>query len=167
MATDQEHGLAGDMEVVPRRLHAHVVWHWRASSLLGVAGLAGVLLLLDRLADAYVPTMLIPIVVGLALVTAWMWAPLEYQSWSYQVREQQLWAQRGVLSRTTSVIPYVRIQHVDTRQDVVERALGLARVVVFTAGIRGAELVLPGLPADEANQLRDRLAELAGVEHAV
>lgn len=167
MITHEEHRLAGEMEAVPRRLHSHVVWHWRASLLLSAAVLAGALLLLDRLADAYVPAALLPVVVGLALVTVWVWPPLEYRSWTYQVREHQLWAQRGVLSRTTSVIPYVRIQHVDTRQDLVERSLGLARVVVFTAGIRGAELVVPGLPADEAEQLRDRLAELAGVEHAV
>lgn len=163
----QEHSPAGEMQAAPRRLHSHVVWHWRASLLLRGAVTAGVLLLLDRIIDGYIPATAVPLVVGLVLLAAWIWPPLQYRSWAYQVRESQLWAERGVLSRVTSVIPYVRIQHVDTRQDLFERALGIARVVVFTAGIRGAELVLPGLPTAEAERLRDQLAELAGVEHAV
>ena len=167
ITTQQEHRPAGEMQAVPRRLHPHVVWHWRASLLLSGAVVGGVLLLLDRFIDGDLPAIAVPLLTGLVLLAAWAGPPLQYRSWSYQVREHQLWAERGVLSRTTSVIPYVRIQHVDTRQDVFERALGIARVVVFTAGIRGAELVLPGLPTNEAERLRDQLAGLAGVEHAV
>jgi membrane protein YdbS with pleckstrin-like domain len=167
ITAQQEHHPADEMEAPPCRLHPNVLWHWRASLLLGAAVGAGVLLLLDRFIEGYIPAMLIPLLVALALVVAWAWPPLQHRSWAYQVREHQLWAERGVLSRVTSVIPYARIQHVDTRQDLLERALGLSRVVVFTAGIRGAEFVLPGLPTNEAEQLRDQLAELAGVEHAV
>ena len=163
----QEHDSRGEMEAVNHRLHSNVVWHWRASLLLRAGVFVLALLLVDRFADGFIPMITFPVVLGLTLVWAWAWPPLQYRSWSYQVREHQLWAERGVLSRITSVIPYVRIQHVDTRQDVFERTLGIARVVVFTAGIRGAELVLPGLPASEAERLRDQLAGLAGVEHAV
>lgn len=101
------------------------------------------------------------------LVAATVWPPVRYRSWGYAVRARELYVRRGVLSRATTVIPHARIQHVDTRQDVVERQLGLARVVVYTAGIRGAELTLPGLDAGDAETLRDRLAALAGREHAV
>ena len=167
ITAQQEHSPAGEMHVAPRRLHSHVVWHWRASLLLSGTVMVGVLLLLDRFIDGYIPAIAVPLVIGFVLLAMWVWPPLQYRNWSYQVWEHQLWAERGVLSRTTSVIPYVRIQHVDTRQDVFERALGIARVVVFTAGIRGAELVLPGVPTTEAERLRDHLAGLAGVEHAV
>lgn len=126
-----------------------------------------VLLLVNRFVGGYIPIVRLPFVLALVLLWAWIWPPLQYRSWRYQVREHQLWAESGVAARTTSVIPYVRIQHVDTRQDLLERALGISRVVVFTAGIRGAEFVLPGLPTAEAERLRDQLAELAGVEHAV
>lgn len=167
ITAQQEHSPAGEMQAARCRLHSHVVWHWRASLLLSGAAMAGVLLLLDRLIDGYIPAIAVPLLAGLVLLAAGAWPPLQYRSWTYQVREHQLWAERGVLSRITSVIPYVRIQHVDTRQDLFERALGIARVVVFTAGIRGAELILPGLPTAEAERLRDQLAALAGVEHAV
>ena len=72
-----------------------------------------------------------------------------------------------MLSLTTSVIPHRRIQHVDTRRDLLERWLGLARVVVYTAGIRGAQVTIPGLPADEAEALRDQLAELGGADEGI
>lgn len=156
-----------EAEPMSRSLDARVVWHWRGSFLLSAAVLVGGVLLLDRLLGGYLPAAAVPLLAALVLVVAWVWPPLLYRSWTYQVRARQLWAERGVLSRTTSVVPYARIQHVDTRQDLVERALGLSRVVVFTAGIRGAELVLPGLQAAEAARLRDELAEMAGVEHAV
>lgn len=167
MPAHPEDRSTGEVEAASRRLHSHVIWHWRASMLLSAGALAAVLLLVDRFVDGYIPAMALPVMFALALVWAWVWPPLQYRSWRYQIREHQLWAERGVASRITSVVPYVRIQHVDTRQDLVERTLGIARVVVFTAGIRGAELVLPGVPAVEAERLRDQLAGLAGVEHAV
>lgn len=166
-AAPQEHEPTRELEAVQHRLHSGVVWHWRASLLLSAAALLVVLVLVERFFGGYIPTATLPVVLVLALVWAWVWPPLQYRSWRYQIREHQLWAERGVAARTMSVIPYVRIQHVDTRQDLLERALGIARVVVFTAGIRGAEFVLPGLPTAEAERLRDQLAELAGVEHAV
>jgi membrane protein YdbS with pleckstrin-like domain len=165
--TRREYHSTGEGEAGRRRLHPHVIWHWRASLFVSGVVLAVVLLLVNRFAGDYIPEIVLPIVLALALVWMWVWPPLQYRSWTYQIRDHQLWAERGVINRTTSVIPYVRIQHVDTRQDLVERTLGIARVVVFTAGIRGAEIVLPGLPTGHAERLRDQLAELAGVEHAV
>ena len=163
----QEDRPGREPESARHRLHSHVVWHWRVSALFSAGVLAVIVLLVERFAGSYVPAAILPVVLGFALIWAWVWPPLQYRSWTYQIREHQLWAERGVASRITSVIPYVRIQHVDTRQDLLERALGIGRVVVFTAGIRGAEFVLPGLPTADAERLRDHLAELAGVEHAV
>ncbi|NIQ53994.1 MAG: PH domain-containing protein, partial [Gammaproteobacteria bacterium] len=56
-----------------------------------------------------------------------------------------------------SVVPHTRIQHVDVRRGPLDRWLGLARVVVFTAGSRGAMVEVPGLDAGDAEALRDRL----------
>ncbi len=46
---------------------------------------------------------------------------------------------------TDTSVPYVRVQHVDTTRGPVERAIGLASVVVYTAGTRGADITIPGL----------------------
>lgn len=150
------------------RLHPLVVRRWQIAALGSTVAFAVSLLLLQRILGwpvslAWVAAAVVPI----GLVMTAVWPPARYRSWGYQVRERDLYVRRGVLSRTTTLIPHTRIQHVDTRQDVVERQLGLARVIVYTAGIRGAELTLPGLAAGDAAALRDQLAALSGEDHAV
>ncbi|WP_434084116.1 PH domain-containing protein [Haloglomus halophilum] len=88
-------------------------------------------------------------------------AHLRYESWSYRVRTDSLFLDRGVLTRVRTVVPYVRIQHVDASRGPVERAFGLATVVVYTAGSRGADVSIPGLTPDRADDLQDRLKRLA------
>ncbi|HEX7050382.1 MAG TPA: PH domain-containing protein [Longimicrobiales bacterium] len=83
-----------------------------------------------------------------------------YRAWGFQLREHDLYLRRGVLWRSTSVVPHARIQHVDTHCDPLERWLGLASVVVFTAGTTGGAITVPGLASAEAESLRDRLAAL-------
>ena len=88
-------------------------------------------------------------------------AHLRYESWSYRVRADSLFLDRGVLTRVRTVVPYVRIQHVDASRGPVERAFGLATVVVYTAGSRGADVSIPGLTPERADDLQERLKRLA------
>lgn len=93
--------------------------------------------------------------------------PLRYRAWRFALRETDLYLRHGVLFRTTSIVPHARIQHVDTRHGPIDRWLGLAGVVVFTAGTRGAIMAIPALDAEDAEALRDRLAALSGAGDAV
>ena len=86
---------------------------------------------------------------------------LRYRIWTYQVRDDSLYLRRGVLTRVNTVAPYVRIQHVDTRRGPIERVFGLATTVVYTAGSRGADVSIPGLTPDRADDLQARLKRLA------
>ncbi|MFP4628725.1 MAG: PH domain-containing protein [Halobacteriales archaeon] len=88
---------------------------------------------------------------------------LRYRVWGFVLREDSLYLQRGVLVRVQTVVPYVRIQHVDTRRSPFERTLGLASSVVYTAGSRGADVQIPGLKRDRARRLQERLKDLANV----
>jgi len=58
-----------------------------------------------------------------------------------------------------SVIPYRRVQFVDTDQGPLERLLGLAQLVVHTAS-PGTAGWIPGLDAGQAEKLRERLARM-------
>lgn len=100
-------------------------------------------------------------VVGLFLVLGVVWVVLRYRAWLYQVREDSLYLERGVVTHVRTIVPYVRIQHVDTSQSPLERALGLSTLVVYTAGSRGADVSVPGLKPEEARDLQQRLKELA------
>jgi membrane protein YdbS with pleckstrin-like domain len=168
MITPQVYPPRVEAEPQLHRLEGRVVWHWGLTLFAETAGLVVALLVFGRFVDQWIPVgPLTAAVAVIGLALALLLPPARLRSWGYQLRERDLYVRRGVLSRAISVIPLARIQHVDTRQDLVERWLGLGRVVVYTAGIRGAELTIPGLAADEAEALRDRLAALSGVEHAV
>lgn len=98
--------------------------------------------------------------VVIALIGA-IFAVLRYRIWQFEVREDGLYIERGVLTRVKTVVPFVRVQHVDSRRDPVERLAGLASVVVYTAGSRGADVAIPGLTPERADELQDRLRQLA------
>jgi membrane protein YdbS with pleckstrin-like domain len=85
---------------------------------------------------------------------------LRYRRWRYALRDADLWIRRGILVHQVSVIPYRRLQFVDTRQGPLERWLGLTELVVHTAA-PGTSGLIPGLESEEAESLRERLARFA------
>ncbi|MEF8883777.1 MAG: PH domain-containing protein [Haloarculaceae archaeon] len=84
-----------------------------------------------------------------------------YRSWRYEVREDSLYLTRGVFTRVQTVAPYVRVQHIDARRGPIERLLGLSTLVVYTAGSRGADVTVPGLTDERADELQTALKRLA------
>ncbi|MGR4068711.1 PH domain-containing protein [Halomonas sp. LR3S48] len=82
---------------------------------------------------------------------------------AYGLRLHDLIYRRGLLVRRTQVLPLVRLQHVETLSNPIERAFGLVRLACFTAGGRGADMVLEGLTAERAAAIRQHLlAQLEG-----
>ncbi len=102
-----------------------------------------------------------PAVFGAFALLGVVHAVLRYRVWEYEVREDALYLERGVITRVRTVVPYVRIQHVDNSRGPVERLVGLASAVVYTAGSRGADVTIPGLTADDADDLQHRLKQMA------
>lgn len=84
---------------------------------------------------------------------------LRYRRWRFALRSDDLWIRHGVLWQSTSVIPYARLQFVDTTQGPLDRAFGLAQLVVHTAA-PGTSGRLPGLAVEEAEVLREKLARV-------
>ncbi|MCW2613349.1 MAG: transrane protein distant y with ydbS, partial [Frankiales bacterium] len=82
-----------------------------------------------------------------------------WAAWGYLEREDDLLVRRGVLVRRTSVVPYGRMQYVDVTAGPLDRRRGIATVVLHTAAA-ATDARVPGLLADEATRLRDRLAAL-------
>jgi len=96
------------------------------------------------------------------LLFALVWPSLEYRFFRYEVREDDIIVQQGVLFRKLSSIPHHRIQHVDTHQGPVERLLGLASLKLYTAAGVSADGMIPGLSEETAQSLRDELSKRGG-----
>jgi membrane protein YdbS with pleckstrin-like domain len=94
----------------------------------------------------------------LALVLVFAVPTLRWRRWRYEIREDEVDLQRGIVWVSRTLVPLARIQHVDTRTGPLERRLGLATVVFFTAA---GPSQIPELSAAVAGDVRDRIAELA------
>lgn len=79
------------------------------------------------------------------------------RAWGWHLDEVDLHVAGGLMWRTHMVVPLIRVQHLDIAQGPIERAYGLATLVVHTAGVASTAVALPGLPHDEATELRDRV----------
>jgi uncharacterized protein len=89
----------------------------------------------------------------------WSWAPRNTASWGYAENEDDLLVTGGVMFRRLVAVPYGRMQFVDVQAGPIDRAFGIASVTLHTASTETAATI-PGLPADEATRLRNRLTEL-------
>lgn len=152
-------------DAAPGRLSPRVVTVWRLGWLLAALVLAAHAAVAALVLDASLLWALALLAPGIA--AALLVPSMRYRAWSWRVGEDEVRLKRGVWWRSESVVPLSRIQHVDTRQGPLQRAFGLATVVVFTAGSVGARVAIPGLDAAQAEALRDRLALLGGREDAV
>jgi membrane protein YdbS with pleckstrin-like domain len=99
-------------------------------------------------------------VVGIALL-GWWWVVVgrAVRSWGYAERDDDLLIRHGVLIQRLTIVPYGRMQYVDVSVGPLERALGLATVQLHTAA-EATNAHIPGLPAEEAARLREKLAAL-------
>ncbi|QSG10912.1 putative membrane protein YdbS, contains bPH2 (bacterial pleckstrin homology) domain [Halapricum desulfuricans] len=143
-----------------RTLDPRVRWLWVGRALV-VALILGAIATAGALAALPQWPWIGPAVFVLVATLGVGHALLLYRSWSYEVREDSMLLDRGVITRIRTVVPYVRVQHIDTSRGPIERAVGLSSLVVYTAGSRGADVTIPGLRPREATDLQTRLKALA------
>jgi len=106
------------------------------------------------------------LVVGLAAAgTGWVLVGRSVRRWGYAERDEDLYITRGALVRRLVVVPYGRMQYVDVQAGPLDRAFGIARVQLHTAS-PGTSAHIPGLSAEEAARLRDRLTSLGEAQAA-
>jgi uncharacterized protein len=87
--------------------------------------------------------------------------PLRWRRWRYEIREDEVDLQRGIVWISRTLVPLARIQHVDTQRGPLQRRFGLATVIFYTAA---GPNQIPELSAPVAAGVRDRIAELTRVQ---
>ncbi len=109
------------------------------------------------------PPVLVHVVVAVVVVALLVNAVLAFRrvkALGYVLREDDLLFRRGIMFERVIAVPYGRLQLVDVTRGPLLRLLGLATLKFVTASA-ATGVNLPGLPLAEAEQLRDRLVELA------
>jgi membrane protein YdbS with pleckstrin-like domain len=86
---------------------------------------------------------------------------LRFARWRWDIDDEGIDIQHGTLALVRTLVPWIRVQHVDTQRGLFEQAFGLSTVVVHTAA---GSHTIPMLPAAEADELRTRIAGLARTE---
>ena len=80
-----------------------------------------------------------------------------YHSWGYRMDEEELRLVHGVLTNVETLVPLKRVQHLDISQGPLERAFGVCRLVLHTAGTAHSQVVLPGLTRETAEAMRSEI----------
>jgi uncharacterized membrane protein YdbT with pleckstrin-like domain len=97
-----------------------------------------------------------------------IYARLLLKSYHYELLENGFRQEWGVFEIESVTIPYNRIQSVDIKRSIMQRLLGIASVIIHTAGVGVIKTkgglssfsiygVVPGIALDDAQQLRDEL----------
>ncbi len=104
------------------------------------------------------------IVAAIVLITAvleiWIFPNIRWRVWRYEVREQEIEIQSGLFIVKRTLIPMVRVQHVDTGQGPILKKYDLANISISSAATTH---VIPMLITADADELRAKISELARV----
>jgi membrane protein YdbS with pleckstrin-like domain len=141
-----------------RTLAREARWVWRGEQLLGwgVAVVLGLIAAAQLEGAAALALRVVP-VAGL-LVCVPLVPTVRWRRWRWEVRPDAIDLRHGTLTIRRTLVPMLRVQHVDTTRGVAEQALDLATVVVHTAA--GSHKI-PLLSVADAAEVRDRIADLA------
>ena len=80
-----------------------------------------------------------------------------YERLGYVLGDEELRVARGYFFRIDTIVPFVRVQHIDVGQGPVERRYGLSHLIVHTSGTHNSTVTLPGLPSERAAEMRDAI----------
>ncbi len=147
---------------MPRHLHTRVKLVWFAPSAIALLVLwllssAFLVVAHSELIPASIPAIFVPALALIAIAVLlvlpiFAYLHIEYMNFTYELTDTEVVIRQGVFTRMTSVIPYTRIQNINSNRSVLERLLGLATLQIETAGTNpgASEGVLPGIAHKEA-----------------
>lgn len=92
------------------------------------------------------------------IVFIFIFPSLRMKSWRYAIDEEQIEIQHGILIITRTLLPMVRVQHVDMEQGPLLRRYQLAEISISTAATTHT---IPALEEKDAEQLRTYITNMA------
>jgi len=110
---------------------------------------------------------LIPVWIGLGVLLLecilfiWIFPKVIYSRFKYELFEEELEIQSGLIFIKNVLVPMMRVQHVELETGPLMRKYELAKVAIVTAATTH---VIHGLKLDEAQSLKRRIGVLAKVD---
>lgn len=95
-----------------------------------------------------------------AYLLIFLFPKIRWLRWRYEVREAEIELQHGLFIVKRTLVPMVRVQHVNTVQGPILRKYHLSSITISTAATNH---VIPLLEIEEADELRQRISALARV----
>jgi membrane protein YdbS with pleckstrin-like domain len=100
----------------------------------------------------------LPVLIGLIGLSGIIVAPDRiYRRLGYAIDTRLLRTVRGWLFHTDTVVPFVRVQHIDVTRGPFDKMFGTATLVVHTAGTHNSIVTLPGLLPERAAEIREAI----------
>ena len=115
--------------ILDRALLASTAFAGLVPTLVGAIGLSGIIIAPDRI----------------------------YRRLGYAIDGQLLRTVRGWLFHTDTIVPFVRVQHIDVMRGPFDKLFGTATLIVHTAGTHNSVVTLPGLSPERAAEIRDAI----------
>jgi membrane protein YdbS with pleckstrin-like domain len=103
-------------------------------------------------------TILLPVLI-LSIWIVFFGPARRFRRWGYLMDGEELQVRRGLMTQVHTVVPLDRVQHIDIAQGPLERSFGVSRLIVHTAGTLHSQVLLPGLPRETAEKMRDEIRE--------
>ncbi|WP_290701401.1 PH domain-containing protein [Lacinutrix sp.] len=82
---------------------------------------------------------------------------LGFKKRGYALRTHDIIYAKGLLSHKKTIVPFIRIQHTETKQSFIAKLFNLASLNVYTAGESGGDLSINGLTRTEAENINQLL----------
>ncbi|WP_428910557.1 PH domain-containing protein [Niallia sp. Krafla_26] len=148
-----------------KRISERALSVWRITAviialleLLFVAGLITLSVIFDW--PIWISVIAIILFLILAYLEIFLIPQLRWKHIRYEVREQEVEIQKGIFVIKRTLVPMVRVQHVDTEQGPFLRKYDLATVSISTAATVHQ---IPALDVEEAEEMRHAISRLARV----
>jgi uncharacterized protein len=121
----------------------------------------------SSITDAFPPTVAASVVAIVCCTAGAAIGARRYRSTAWRLDEDGFGFRRGHLWFRETRVPASRVQHLDLRHGPLERRWRLATLVIHTAGSKMSAVSVSGLDANDAEQLRDRLARQIETDDAL
>lgn len=156
-----------------QRLPIQALWQMRIAALfwvllltaiiVAVLGLVFPIFILSSgeanpaLAHALAPSRIALPIFIILLALYWLLTGIQYRFTGYALGDDGFAIRQGMLWRRETFVLRSRVQHIDIARSPLARALGLAKLQVYTAGTKLGSIGLNGLSLPAAEAIRDEL----------